>query len=282
VLTPTRRGDDRFELHAQTLAVLIGRYQSTACSPEDCQNLIDYSVFNGAYKLIRWFRSKGFCHKHYEVFKGLAVTDLGYPPRDQLDRLCKLLGPGILTWLEILPPDILTAGRQPKLFDAFKRSLAEPLEEPATEPTDEEFQQRLSGVLEGILPKPDDGPDAYLGILVEYHLSSADCLENLEVAMPGLRKLLTKFRQKRQAPTDDVLRAALVNVYKTLQPLAVLAWHSELFEWYITVFLAPQHLGVGVFESALEDAEDQDEDGSEDESGFDDPKELRHPQSASE
>jgi hypothetical protein len=54
--------------------------------------------------------------------------------------------------------------------------------------------------------------------------------------------------------------------------------------------LAPQHLGAGVFESALEDAEDQDEDGSEDqdedgskdESGFDDPKEPHRPQSASE
>ena len=256
-----------------------------ACSPADCQNLIDYSVFNGACKLIRRFRSKDFCHKHYEVFKGLAVADLRYPPRDQLDRLRKLLGPGILTWLKLLPPGILTAARQPKLFDALKRSLPKPLEEPATEPTekpDEEFQQRLSAVLEGILPKPDDGPDAYLGILAEFHLSIADCLENLEVAMPALRNLLTKFRQNRQAPTDEVLQAALDKVYNTLWPLTVLAWKSELFEWYITVFLAPQHLGAGVFESALEDAEDQDEDGSEDESGFDNPKEPHRPQSASE
>jgi hypothetical protein len=54
--------------------------------------------------------------------------------------------------------------------------------------------------------------------------------------------------------------------------------------------LAPQHLGAGVFESALEDAEDQDEDGSEDqdedgsedESGFNNPKEPHCPHLASE
>jgi len=198
-----------------------------ACSPADCQNLIDYSVFNGAYKLIRRFRSKDFCHKHYEVFKGLAVTGLGYPPRDQLDRLRKLLGPGILVWLALLPPGILTTARQPKLFDVLKRSLPKPLEEPATEPTEktnEEFQQQLSAVLGEILPKPDEGPDAYLRILAEFYLSIADCLENLEVAMPALCNLLTKFRQKRQAPTDDVLQAALEKVYNTLRPLTVLAW----------------------------------------------------------
>jgi len=198
-------------------------------------------VFNGVYKLTRRFRSKDICHKHYEVFKGLAVTDLGYPPRDQLDRLRKLLGPGILTWLKLLPPRIVTAVRQPKLFDALQRSLSKPLEEPAPEPTEKpskEPLQRLSAVLEGILPKRDNGPDVYLGILAEIHLSIADCLENLEVAMPALRNLLTKFRQKRQAPMDDVLQASLDKVYNTLRPLAVLAWNSELFEWYITVFLA--------------------------------------------
>jgi len=285
VLTCARRGDDRFELHAQTLAVLVGRCQSTACSPADCQNLIDYSLFNSAYKLIRRFRSQGFCHKHYQVFKGLAATDLGYPPRDQLDRLRELLGPGILEWLEHLPPGILTAARQPKLFDAFERTLAKPLEEPGTEQTEEpckEFQQPLSAVLEEILPKPDDGPDVYLGILAEFQLSIADCLENLNVAMPALCNLLTKFRQKRHAPTDDVLRAALVKVYKTLWPLTMLAWYSELFEWYITVLLAPHHLGAGVFESVLEDVDDRDEDGSEHESGFNDPEEPHYPQPASE
>jgi len=222
-------------------------------------NLVNYSVFSGAGKLVCWFCSKGLRSMHYEISKDVSAADFKYPPRDQLDRLRELLCPGIWEWLLNLPPGILTAGRQPRLLDARQRCQLNSLGTPSTQPHDAaaELRTLLTVALEDIMLKPGDEPDVYLAILVKFHLSIVDCLKNLNGAMPSLRNLLNKFMLKRQALTEDMLRATLEKVCGTLVPLEELTWHWELFEWYISVYLATKLLSEAASESALEVTEDE-------------------------
>lgn len=143
-----------------------------------------------------------------------------------------------------------------------ERSQRKPPEEPSTQPPDAptaELRRILVAALEHVLPKPSDGPDEHPAVLAEHHLSTVDCLKGLEGALPALRNMQKKTLQKRQAPSEDVLRATSRKVCDTLVPLQMLAQHLEFFKWCISVYLVPKHLSAGASESAIEVTEDEDD-----------------------